>query len=76
MNIFEHINQFNDFVFKAFLSPNQLDANDYVLLCIDDNFINSYIKEYGKTSWETIINYLARNYENLIKYYCDDYIRE
>lgn len=74
MNKCEHINQFNDYVIGAFLSPNKLNTNDYILLCIDDKFINSYIKEYGKISWDIIIAYLSRNYENAIKDYCDDYI--
>lgn len=72
----EYINQFNDFVIDTFLSSDKLNANDYVLLCIDTNFINSYIKKYGQSAWETIIDYLSKNYENVIEDYCDDYIRE
>ena len=72
----EYINQFNDFVIDTFLSSDKLNANDYVLLCIDTNFISSYIKTYGQSSWDTMIDYLSRNYENVIEYYCDDYIKE
>ncbi len=75
MNTCEYINQFNDFVIDTFLSSDKLNANDYVLLCIDTNFINSYIKKYGQSSWDTMIDYLSRNYENVIKYYCNDYIK-
>lgn len=76
MNECEYINQFNDFVINTFLSSDKVKANDYVLLCIDDNFIHSYIEKYGKTSWIIIINYLSRNYVKVINDYCSDYIKE